>query len=96
MVLAIRSFSRDLQQWRYLCLFIHHHLLTQDTRHASWMPPTDKAKAAGVSVTSFFDLKAELSKKSDEFARTKAAGGPKYIAGEGRTRLDKVRAPRLR
>ncbi|KAH0832948.1 hypothetical protein J3R83DRAFT_11920 [Lanmaoa asiatica] len=37
------------------------------------MPPTDKAKAAGISVTSFFDLKAELAKKSDEFVRTKAA-----------------------
>ncbi|KAI9568269.1 hypothetical protein HD554DRAFT_2172675 [Boletus coccyginus] len=50
------------------------------------MAPTDKAKAAGVSVTSFFDLKAELAKKTDEFARTKAAGGPKYVPGEGRTR----------
>lgn len=55
------------------------------------MPPTDKAKAAGVSVSSFFDLKAELVKKSDEFARTKAAGGSKYVPGEGRTRPDKVR-----
>ena len=55
------------------------------------MPPTDKAKAAGVSVSSFFDLKAELAKKTDEFARTKAAGGPKYVLGEGRIRPDKVR-----
>lgn len=54
------------------------------------MPPADKAKAAGVSVTSFFDLKAELAKKSDEFSRTKAGGGPKYVPGEGRTRPDKV------
>ncbi|KAG9314896.1 hypothetical protein JVU11DRAFT_4000 [Chiua virens] len=53
------------------------------------MPPSDKAKASGVSVTSFFDLKAELAKKSDEFARTKAAGGPKYVPGEGRTRSGK-------
>jgi len=56
------------------------------------MAPTDKAKAAGISVTSFFDLKAELAKKTDEFARTKAAGGPKYVPGEGRTRPDKVHA----
>ncbi|KAF8841759.1 hypothetical protein BDN67DRAFT_900650 [Paxillus ammoniavirescens] len=48
------------------------------------MPPTDKAKAAGVSVTSFFDLKAELAKKSDEFAKNKATGGPKYVAGQAR------------
>ncbi|KIJ12824.1 hypothetical protein PAXINDRAFT_163838 [Paxillus involutus ATCC 200175] len=48
------------------------------------MAPTDKAKAAGVSVTSFFDLKAELAKKSDEFAKNKAAGGPKYVAGQAR------------
>ncbi|KAG8213397.1 hypothetical protein J3R82DRAFT_11896 [Butyriboletus roseoflavus] len=53
------------------------------------MPPTNKAKAAGVSVSSFFDLKAELAKKSDEFARTKAAGGPKFVPGEGRIRPDK-------
>ncbi|KIK95423.1 hypothetical protein PAXRUDRAFT_140684 [Paxillus rubicundulus Ve08.2h10] len=48
------------------------------------MPPSDKAKAAGVSVTSFFDLKAELAKKSDEFAKNKAAGGPKYVAGQAK------------
>ncbi|KAG6374479.1 hypothetical protein JVT61DRAFT_4522 [Boletus reticuloceps] len=53
------------------------------------MPPVDKAKAAGVSVTSFFDLKAELAKKSDEFARTKTVGGSKHVPGEGRTRPDK-------
>ncbi|KAF8440525.1 hypothetical protein L210DRAFT_3612382 [Boletus edulis BED1] len=53
------------------------------------MPPVDKAKAAGVSVTSFFDLKAELAKKSDEFARTKTVGSSKHVPGEGRTRPDK-------
>ncbi|KAF9223858.1 hypothetical protein BS17DRAFT_817471 [Gyrodon lividus] len=52
------------------------------------MAPTNKAKAAGVSVTSFFDLKAELAKKSDEFAKSKAAGGSKYVTGEAR-RVDK-------
>jgi hypothetical protein len=58
------------------------------------MAPTDKAKAAGVSVTSFFDLKAELAKKSDEFAKNKAAGGPKYVAGQAR-RPEKVRSTQL-
>ncbi|KIJ67067.1 hypothetical protein HYDPIDRAFT_26474 [Hydnomerulius pinastri MD-312] len=52
------------------------------------MAPTNKAKAAGVSVTSFFDLKAELAKKSDEFAKNKSAGGSKYVAG-GAERPDK-------
>jgi hypothetical protein len=35
---------------------------------------SSKAKAKGVSATSFFDLKAELSKKETEFARAKAEG----------------------
>lgn len=55
------------------------------------MAPADKTRAAGVSVSSFFDLKAELAKKSDEFVRTKAAGSSKYVSGKGRTRPDKVR-----
>ncbi|KAJ3815564.1 hypothetical protein EV368DRAFT_81778 [Lentinula lateritia] len=33
-----------------------------------------KSKLKGVSTSSFFDLKAEISKKEDEFARDKAAG----------------------
>lgn len=45
------------------------------------MAPTNKARAAGVSASSFFDLKAEIAKKEDEFARTKAAGGSKYTVG---------------
>ncbi|KAG2355047.1 hypothetical protein BDR07DRAFT_1493732 [Suillus spraguei] len=36
----------------------------------------------------FFDLKAEIAKKEDEFARTKAAGGSKYTVG-GVKRPDK-------
>ncbi len=35
---------------------------------------SSKAKATGVSATSFFDLKAELSKKEAEFAKAKAEG----------------------
>lgn len=53
------------------------------------MAPANKARAAGVSASSFFDLKAELAKKEDEFAKTRAAGGSKYVVG-GIKRLDKV------
>jgi hypothetical protein len=53
------------------------------------MGPTNKARAAGVSASSFFDLKAELAKKEDEFAKTKAAGGSRYVVG-GMKRPDKV------
>ncbi|OAX41188.1 hypothetical protein K503DRAFT_686013 [Rhizopogon vinicolor AM-OR11-026] len=52
------------------------------------MAPASKARAAGVSASSFFDLKAELAKKEDEFARTKAAGGSRYVVG-GIKRPDK-------
>ncbi|KAG1771011.1 hypothetical protein EDD22DRAFT_14005 [Suillus occidentalis] len=52
------------------------------------MAPTNKARAAGVSASSFFDLKAEIAKKEDEFARNKAAGGSKYTVG-GVKRPDK-------
>ncbi|KAH9902782.1 hypothetical protein C8Q73DRAFT_634712 [Cubamyces lactineus] len=45
------------------------------------MPPVDKAKAAGVSASSFFDLKAELAKKEEEFAKTKTSGKETYIVG---------------
>lgn len=38
------------------------------------MPPTIKAKAAGVSASSFLDLKSELAKKESEFAKRKALG----------------------
>ncbi|KAG2133647.1 uncharacterized protein EDB93DRAFT_859841 [Suillus bovinus] len=52
------------------------------------MAPTNKARAAGVSASSFFDLKAEIAKKEDEFTRAKAAGGSKYTVG-GVKRPDK-------
>ncbi|KAI0346106.1 hypothetical protein BDW22DRAFT_1323793 [Trametopsis cervina] len=38
------------------------------------MAPSKKAKAAGVSASSFLDLKAELSRKEEEFAKAKASG----------------------
>jgi len=53
------------------------------------MAPVNKARAAGVSASSFFDLKAELVKKEDEFTRTKAAGGSRFVVG-GIKRPDKV------
>ncbi|KAG1733608.1 uncharacterized protein EDB91DRAFT_1057363 [Suillus paluster] len=52
------------------------------------MAPANKARAAGVSASSFFDLKAELAKKEDEFTRSKAAGGSRYTVG-GIKRPDK-------
>ena len=54
------------------------------------MPPVDKAKAAGVSASSFFDLKAEIAKKEEEFAKVRASGKEAYIVG-GVKRDDKVR-----
>lgn len=45
------------------------------------MPPVDKAKAAGISASSFFDLKAELSKKEAEFSKNKAAGKANAVVG---------------
>ena len=33
------------------------------------MAPTDKARAAGVSASSFLDLKAELAKKESDFKK---------------------------
>lgn len=55
------------------------------------MPPKNKAKAAGISATSFFDLKAELAKQEDEFAKNKAAGKSIATIVGGVKRPDKVR-----
>jgi hypothetical protein len=52
---------------------------------------SSKAKATGVSATSFFDLKAELSKKEAEFAKAKAEGRNFAVAGVKRS--DKVCYP---
>jgi hypothetical protein len=52
------------------------------------MPPKDRSKAAGVSASSFFDLKAELIKREDDFARNKGSVkslGPVF-AGEKKAR----------
>jgi hypothetical protein len=48
-----------------------------------------KAKAKRVNVTSFLDLKAEISKQEEEFAQNKAAGKGNYVVG-GVRRPDKV------
>ncbi|TFY50654.1 hypothetical protein EVJ58_g10951 [Rhodofomes roseus] len=52
------------------------------------MAPKNKAKAAGVSTSSFFDLKAELAKQEEEFAKNKAAGKATAVVG-GVKRPDK-------
>jgi len=54
------------------------------------MAPKNKAKAAGVSASSFFDLKAELAKQEEEFVKNKAAGKATALVG-GVKRPDKVR-----
>lgn len=38
------------------------------------MAPLNKARAAGVSASSFLDLKAELSRKEEELSKAKASG----------------------
>ena len=48
------------------------------------------ARAAGVSASSFFDLKAELAKKEEEFTKSKAAGKSTSLVG-GVKRPGKVR-----
>ncbi|KAM5538540.1 hypothetical protein V8D89_007873 [Ganoderma adspersum] len=40
------------------------------------MAPKDKARAAGISASSFMDLGAELEKQKQEFAKNRAAGKP--------------------
>lgn len=53
------------------------------------MPPRNKSNAAGVSSSSLFDLKAELAKQEEEFAKRKAAGKGNALVG-GVKRPDKV------
>ncbi|KAL4064523.1 hypothetical protein V8B97DRAFT_318898 [Scleroderma yunnanense] len=45
------------------------------------MAPTSKGKGGGISAGSLFDLKSELAKQADEFARNKAASGAQYAVG---------------
>ncbi|EKM58214.1 uncharacterized protein PHACADRAFT_116951 [Phanerochaete carnosa HHB-10118-sp] len=52
------------------------------------MAPANKARAAGVSASSFLDLKAELAKKEEQFTRDKAAGKSTSLVG-GVKRPDK-------
>ncbi|KAF8071728.1 hypothetical protein FPV67DRAFT_893278 [Lyophyllum atratum] len=52
------------------------------------MAPINKAKAKGVSASSFLDLKAELSKQEEQFTKSKVAGKASYIVG-GVKRPDK-------
>ncbi len=54
------------------------------------MPPLNKAKAAGVSASSFQDLRAELAKKEEEFSKSKVANKSAAVVG-GVKRPDKVR-----
>jgi len=53
------------------------------------MMASSKAKAKGISATSFFDLKAELSNKEAELAKAKAEGRNLAVVG-GVKRPDKV------
>lgn len=53
------------------------------------MSHKSKAKAKGISTTSFFDLKAELSKQEADFTKSKAAGKTTIVGGVPRP--DKVR-----
>ena len=53
------------------------------------MSHANKSRAKGISASSFFDLKAELSKQEADFAKAKAAGGSTKIIG-GVKRPDKV------
>jgi hypothetical protein len=74
-----KQVDADLRVTRVTCssilaswLSLHNHQLV--------MPPKNKAKAAGVSASSFLDLKAELSKHEEEFAKNKDAGKSTAIA----------------
>ena len=53
------------------------------------MSHTTKSKAKGISASSFFDLKAELSKQEADFAKAKGSGKSTAIIG-GVKRPDKV------
>ncbi|TFK72914.1 hypothetical protein BDN72DRAFT_835522 [Pluteus cervinus] len=52
------------------------------------MSHASKSKAKGISASSFFDLKAEVSKKEEEFSKNKASGKSTYTVG-GVSRPDK-------
>ena len=52
------------------------------------MAPSRKAKASGVSSSSFFDLQAEIAKHEADFAKNKASGQTTLVGGVKRP--DKV------
>jgi hypothetical protein len=66
-----------------------HNTRKQTGPSLSPMSHSAKAKAKGVSASSFFDLKAELSKQEAEFSKSRAAGRSNQIFG-GVKRPDKV------
>jgi len=75
----------DCSQLQVDCLCNIHPLgFSSDSRMSS-----SKAKASGVSATSFFDLKSELSKKEAELTKAKAEGRHLSVVG-GLKRPDKV------
>lgn len=88
-ILKIGYESRVCKAGRYL----HLLALLACTRSASTdavaMPPKNKAKAAVISASSFFDLKAELTKHEEDFAKNKAAGKSSATV-RGVKRPDKV------
>lgn len=59
------------------------------SRQLAFQASMSRAKGKGVNVTSFFDLKAEISKQEEEFAKSKVAGKSNYVVG-GIKRPDKV------
>ncbi|CAA7267147.1 unnamed protein product [Cyclocybe aegerita] len=70
--------------------FEHNYVLQLAERHQSYPSrmSSSKAKAKGVSASSFFDLKAELSRQELEFARAKVEGKSLAVVG-GIKRPDK-------
>jgi hypothetical protein len=85
-------------QWMGLCPYTLHCRLTipiQFVRFIHFLPPmasSSRAKASGVSSSSFFDLRAEISRKEEEFSRDKAKGkarAPKVGGSRGESK-DKV------
>lgn len=68
-----------------------NHIFIHRTPHGARnkMAPSGKARAAGVSASSFFDLKAELAKQEEEARKNKSAGKSTLVGGVKRP--DKVR-----
>lgn len=69
-------------------LYLAHFLNITHHQQTSYMSHNKKAKAAGVSASSFLDLKSELAKQESEFAKNKSSG-KSYVVG-GSQRPEKV------